>query len=357
MSERAVYPHPLLDARGEGVVITRSESARVALAPGRADFLVSARRAQRRPILVTGADAAVSEPLLRLLRETGGAWGVEGREGETWDGLTGRRLSLAEAASRRSPVGPEDLHPRFLEADSAPQSLRLRVSVARRHRDALETVIGGDIEALSVDLTGTAPAGWGMHEPAGIPWDKTAITAHARESGGTARYVVAGASADAPLIGQVAVHPTRKGVEELSDLVVSVGDEDAPETSARLQTAVRGLESVAAGVPLFAAVFAEPGRADLFRAARLPRPSWPVAILIGAPAMRAFELDADELAAAHGGRVLGKRRIPSLLLDFGALDPVTSWTRLRAFADAVGEERMTGASPALGRMLFGGGAR
>jgi hypothetical protein len=73
--------------------------------------------------------------------------------------------------------------------------------------------------------------------------------------------------------------------------------------------------------------------------------------------MRAFELDADELAAAHGGRVLGKRRIPSLLLDFGALDPVTSWARLRAFADAVGEERMTGASPALGRMLFGGGAR
>ena len=58
MSDRAVYPHPLLDARGEGVVITRSESTRVALAPGRADFLVSARRTQRRSILVTGADAA-----------------------------------------------------------------------------------------------------------------------------------------------------------------------------------------------------------------------------------------------------------------------------------------------------------
>lgn len=357
MTDRAVYPHPLLDARAADVVITRSAASRVTLAPGRADFLVSAQRRDRRPVLVTPADAVLSEPLVRLLRETGGAWGVEGTGGEAWDGLTGRRLPRAEAAVRRPPTGPEDLHPAFLAQDAAPQALRLRVSVARRHRDAFETVLGGDVEALATAFAGAGPVGWGMHEPCGLPWDTAALTAHARRSDGPARYVVAGGRGARPMIGQTSVHRTRKGVEEIADLLVTAGEEDDPATTARVAAAPSALEALAAGVPLFGAVFAEPGRADLFRAPRLPRPSWPLAILIGAPAVRAFALDPEELAERHGGRVLGRRRIPSLLLDLTGADPVTAWARVRGFADHIGQERMTAASSVLGRMLFGGGAR
>jgi hypothetical protein len=318
---------------------------------------VVSQRQERRPILVTGAEAVLSEPLVRLLNETGGAWGVQSGDG-AWDGFTGRRLTTPEAARRRAALGPEDLHPAFFEADPAPQALRVRISVSRRHRDALETVIGGDVEQLASALAGAAPAGWGMHEPAGLPWDKEQLTMHARESGGPARYVVAGSQDGRPLIGHIAVHRTNKGVEELSDVVVSLGDEHDSVTARRASSVSDRIEELATtGVPLFAAAFADPGRADLFRSARLPRPSWPLALLVGAPAMRALGVDADELAARHHGRVLGRRRIPSLLIDLTDADPVSAWARLRAFADELGEQRMTAASSVLARMLFGGGAR
>lgn len=356
MSDRPVFPHPLIDARGDGFVVSRTAAARVAMGSARADFLVSAQRRQRRPILVTGSDAVLTEPLVRLLRETGGAWGVDGPDG-AWDGFTGRRLTMPEAARRQAVLGPEDLHRSFLHPDAAPHAMRVRVFTSRRHRDAFETVLGGDIESLTTELTGAPPAGWGVHEPSGMPWDRDQLTLHARGLGDAGRYVVVGHADAHPLNGQITVHRTHKGVEELSEFLLTVGDERDAATTRRLSRLPALIEELATGVPLFAMALADPGRADLFRAPRLPRPTWPLAILIGAPGMRALGVDADDFAARHHGRVLGRRRVPSLLLDLTDADSVTAWGRLRAVADEIGEERMTDASPVLSGLLFGGGSR
>jgi hypothetical protein len=272
--------------------------------------------------------------------------------GEAWDGLTGRRLPRAEAADHRPAKGPEDIHPAFLSPH--PTQLRVRVSVARRHRNAFETVLGGDVEQLAPDLAGALPAGWGLHEPGGMPWDREALTTHARTADRPTRVIVAGSREGRALTGSVAAHRTTAGIEEISELLVDLGPENAVETAERMSGVARALESIAAGVPLFAAAFADPGRADLFRAARFPRPFWPLALLVGAPAVRALRIDVHGVAAHHEGKVVGGRRTPSLLLDLSGCTAPASWIRLRAFADALGVDRLHEASPAMAQMLFGG---
>jgi hypothetical protein len=352
-AQRPTYLHPLLDAKAKGVVISRSSAPRLALSAGRADFLLSAQRQQRRPVLVTTADAVLSDSLLRVLREAGGAWGVSDGD-SAWDGLTGRRLRIPEAAQRRPALGPEDLHPSFFDPDAARQAYRVRFSTARRHRNALETILGGDVESLAQAVAGAPPVGWGMHEPSGMRWDRETLTTHAREAGTATRYLVAGPRAADEFHGSIAVHRTRYGIEELSELLVAVGDEGAASLPARLDGVADALAALAPGIPLFATAFADPGRADLFVGARMPRPSWPLALLIGAPGVRALDVDVDALAARHGGRVLGARRVPSLLIDLTAQDPVTAWASLRGFADDLGVERVSAASPVLSGLLFGG---
>lgn len=353
---KPTYPHPLLDAQATGVVITRSSASRVALGAGRSDFFVTAQRRGRRPVLVTSSDAVLSDSLVRVLQESGGAWGVADGD-SAWDGLTGRRLRIPEAADRRPALGPEDLHPSFFEPDPAAQAFRVRFSAARRHRNALETILGGDIETLAEATAGVVPVGWGPHEPSGSPWNREALTTHAREAGQATRYLVAGPRAAHEMHGSIAVHRTSQGIEELSELVVSLGDEADPDLPPRVSAVAGALAALAPGIPLFASAFADPGRADLFRAPRMPRPGWPLALLIGAPGVRALDVDVNALAARHAGILLGTRRIPSLLIDLTDRDPVTAWAQLRSLADDLGPERLTAASPVLSGLLFGGATR
>jgi hypothetical protein len=352
-SPSAVHPHPLMDARTPGVVITRSVSSRVVLGSGIGDFVLSAARARRRAVLVTGADAVLSDHLATLLRETGSGWGVGDANGQAWDGMTGRILNRPESADGRPAIGLDDVHRGYLEPPGQPAFMRVRLSVARRHRNAFETIIGGDAELLARRLAGSAPAGWGLHEPAGMVWDKVALTAFAREAGESVRVIVAGSRAARESTGEVAVHRTDRGLEEVSDVLIELGPEGHADTRNRISQVAPALAALAEGVPLFAVAFADPGRADLYRAARLPRPPWPLALLIGAPAVRALDIDASALASRHGGRVLGGRRTPSLLLDVADDEPARSWARVRGIADELGRERVAIASPAMADMLFG----
>ena len=356
MSERLVYPHPLVDSREDGVVISQTSAQRVALDAARADFLVSAQQRGRRPILVTHAGAVLTEPLVRVLREAGGAWGVQSPEG-AWDGLTGRRLTRASAARREPVREPDELHPLSLAADAAPHAVRIRLFTSRRHRDALETVLGGDIETVALALTGSLPAGWGVHEPSGMAWDRDQITLHAREVGTPARYLVVGHSDTHPLSAQLSVHRTHKGVEELCEILITIGEAADPATAQRLALLPAILERLSDGVPLFAMAFADPGRTDLFRAPRLARPTWPLAMLIGAPGTRILGVDPGEFAERHNGRVVGRHRVPAILLNLTDADPASAWGRMRTIVDEIGEDRLMKASPALSGLLFGGGAR
>ena len=297
----------------------------------------------------------LSDHLVALINAVGAAWGVTDAAGEAWDGLTGRRLARAEAADHRPAKGPEDLHPGFLTPDAT--SIRVRVSVARRHRNAFETILGGDVEQLAPLLSGALPAGWGPTEPSGMPWDREALTTYAREADHPTRVVVAGSSEGRALTGYVSAHRTTAGIEEVSELLVNLGGENDAETAGRISGVAAALESIAPGVPLFAAAFADPGRADLFRAARFPRPFWPLALLVGAPAVRTLGIDAHAVAGRHGGAVLGGRRTPALMLDLSGLTAPASWIRLRAFVDDLGAERIAEASPAMASMLFGGSAQ
>ena len=241
----------------------------------------------------------------------------------------------------------------YYEPVPDPPSIRVRVNVARRHRNAFETILGGDAELLTTAFAGKSPVGWGLHEPSGMPWNRDELTAFARETGEPMQVIVAGSRDGREATGTVGVHRTVRGVEELTEAIVDLGVEGDAATVERMRSVPAAVTGLSEGMPLFVAAFADPGRADLHRAARLPRPPWPLAVLIGAPAVRALGLDAPGFASRHGGRVLGGRRTPSVLLDLADATPPRSWQRLRTMADELGADRIAAASAPLAAMLFG----
>ncbi|KAB1654844.1 hypothetical protein F8O01_13185 [Pseudoclavibacter chungangensis] len=350
---RTTYPHPLLDARDprKGILVTRSVAPSVHLSAGRADFLVTAERADRRVVLVTGAETVLSDHLVSLMRHTSASWGVIDAHGDARDGFTGLPLRIPEQAPLvdmlPSTTRP---HPDHLRIDPE-QSLRVTVIVSRRHRASAETLLGGDAERLGTRIAGAPPAGWGLHEPAGLPWDRELLTTFARNAGG-GRVIITSPFEARRSTGSITARRTRHGVEEITQLTVELGLERAPYAYTRLREAIKALESLDTGVPLFAAAFADHGRADLMRDARAHVPGWPAGILIGAPATRALGIDARAVAKAYQGTVLGGRRTPSLLLDVSDTRGADAWTRLRGLIDDLGHDRISNANPELARRLF-----
>ena len=316
-------PHPLVDAVDGDVLVTRSDREVVALTPLRADLLIAAHAAQRRVRLVTPTTSRLTDPLRDALASAGGSWVVEDGEGGSWDGLLG-------LVTDGTGVAPSFLRP--VEADA----LQLVVTASLRHRAEASTRIGGALELVAGLAGRGAPTGWGPHEPVEFPWDPAAVTRHlAARSPEESRVVVAGPS----LIGSTLVQRTDKGVEEVLQALVALGPVGTASTDAALAEVPTRLRLLAEdALPLFASVFARPGRADLTTAPHLQAPPVPVAVLIGAPGVRDLGLDVRQLVERFGALVVGRPRIPGVVVPFGGADG--GWPAFERFVDLVGRERV-----------------
>jgi hypothetical protein len=316
-------PHPLVDGVDGDWIISRSDREVVALTPLRTDLLLAARAAGRRVRLVTPATSRLTDPLRDALASAGGSWIVEDGEGAVWDGLLGLDADGAAIA------------PSFLQAVEA-DTLQLVVSASLRHRAEAGTRIGAALE-LVAGLAGRAGiTGWGPHEPVEHAWDPAAVTAHlAARSPEESRVLVVGPST----IGSTLVQRTDKGVEEVLQALVALGPVGADSTAAALAAVPTTLRMLGEdALPLFASVLARPGRADLTTAPHLQAPPVPVAVLIGAPGVRDLGLDVPQLADRFGALVVGRPRIPGVVVPFGG--PDDGWPAFERFVDLVGRERV-----------------
>jgi len=340
VDDRPAAPHPLVDSAGEGSIRTESRAAVVRLGRAQADLLGRAAAEGARPVLVTDGPSVLTEAYRQALTDAGGAWVVRGDDGLR-NGLDGRRLErFQDAPGLGAPTTIADVAVGFLRPQQL-QTEQLVVSVSVRHRAAEETVLGTTAELLATELTGAAPTGWGTHEPAGRPWDRRALTGAARgRMPDPTRFVVVG-SAAAPVALTVTAQRTEHGVEELTTGLLAAGPVGDDTTALRIAAVPRALGRLAVSqLPLFALVLRRPGRADLAQAPRLSVAPRPVAMLLGAPAVRSLQLDVEDLRDRFGAIVAGKPRIPALVLPFGGQDGVDPVTELAAVVEHLGADRV-----------------
>lgn len=335
--------HPLVDSAGDGSIRIESRAAVVRLGSAQADLLGTASSLGARPILVTDGLSVVTEAFRQALVESGGAWVVRGDDGLR-NGLDGRRLdAFTDAVRTGPPTSVDEVAVGYLRPE-IPTAEQLVVSASVRHRAAAETVLGTTTELFASELAGAAPSGWGTHEPAGRAWDRHALTATARERMPDPTRMLAVGSAAAPVALTITVQRTEQGIEELTTGLLSVGPVGDPVSAMRVAAVPQVLGRLAATqLPLFALVLRRPGRSDLAQAPRMDAPPVPVAMLLGAPAVRQLGLDPSAMHDRFGAVIAGRPRIPAVVLPFGRhpdRDPVQE---LADVIDHIGPDRVADA--------------
>lgn len=350
-------PHPALDRSDGHIVMTETRADIAYLSAARADLLISASEAKRPVVLVSDEVTRLTYPLREALRDAGGMWVVRGVDGTLRDGLDGRRLErIADAVDRRPITSVDDIAVRYLRPAAA-EAVQLLVSLSVRHKAEATTVLGGVAETLARELTGAPPTGWGAHEPAVLAWDRVRLTELSRGRMPRETTVMVAGSPERPVIGTIRTARTAQGLEETTQLLVAAGPPGSDDARAVVDRVADVLAGIAdQGMPLFGLVLARTGRRDLTFPSVLEAPPTPVAMLVGPPGVRELGLDAADLAARLGARVVGRPRIPGLVFPLGSFgDP--GWARLDAVLDALGRDRIRAvlgtAGEPLGEVLDG----
>ncbi|BDZ50327.1 hypothetical protein GCM10025867_25680 [Frondihabitans sucicola] len=289
--------HPLADAVHDTFVHVETRSEVVALGPLEADLFVRAARAGLRVVLVSDEWTRLTDAYRDVLAETDGRWVVRDGDGHFRNGITGREL--ADITDALTP-GPGEVSQRFLALEQ-PDQTQFVVSASLRHRPTAQTRLGRASEVFAALGGARAPGGWGTHEPVEAPWDKGVLTAYARSRMPADTRLVVTGTPEHPFSGSITSRRTEQGVEELVTGVIGVGEPGSADVT-RAFEASRSilLELCASALPLVATIFARVGRGDLTTRPFLRQDPEPVALLIGAPAVRALGLDPAEQAAEFG---------------------------------------------------------
>jgi hypothetical protein len=334
-----VEDHPLVDRVESGVAVSRSQAPVLALTALRADLLVQAAGSGRPLVLQSGDATRLSEPLRSTLVDLGIPWVVE-TEGGLRDGLTGRPLgSVAEAVT---PASGDAVHPDALYLER-PTTLQLVVSASVRHRADERLRLGSAAEAVARLVGCPAPAGWSPFEPVDRIWDRAEVTAYARDRMPRDSRVVVVGPTDRLLAGTLTARRTDRGVEEITELVASLGPLADPAAAVRADRIPELLSGLAeAPWPLLALAFVRAGRDDLTTTAFLAPAAGPHALLVGAPAVRDLGIDVALWQDRFGARVVGRPRTPALVVRLRRSgDPMDAgWAPLQEIVDAIGTDRV-----------------
>lgn len=321
--------HPLVDDRGAEWVASFTDRSIVHASVARTGFLVDANRAQMVPVIVTDSSARMTWPMLQLIAEFGAVWLAQASDGSAINALSGRSSStIGEAVADRL----RRATPGAIEAPEIPAALPedsgrlLQITMIVHHRAHVDTILGGALEAVA-EFVGGAVQSWGETEPLARSWNASEMTARVRQQmPETVRYLAASIAPGHELSATVRVARTQHGVTEQLRVLASVPDDD-------LISHVGGLfEAIAAQFQVvFASAFHTSGRADLtFGVDVAPTPA-PIAVLVGAKAVRDTAVDLAALVNEVGAVRLGRSRTPSALLTFD-IDPAEAWRQLRRAA-------------------------
>jgi hypothetical protein len=329
--------HPLADAVGDGCVITESRSPVIALTAGRINLVNEATAAGSRVVLVTDDRSSLTPSFDRVWRDAGCGWAIREPAGSIRDGYTGRRLeAVTEVFTTTPPDSIDDVSLDYLEPTRS-DAIEVDVMISLRHRARATSILGGPVELLN-ELVGGPTLAWGAHEPVGNLWDRDLITGFARDTMPDDLLLLARSDT---LAATVEVRRTSEGVEEITQARLSFG---TPSTLEFGRQRVRLLDllvqAATNAMPLVAVALARPGRADLQVRPRLQAPPSVLALLIGAPGVKALGLTPDLMVRDFGARSTGRPRIPALLFPLGTLGDIEGWQKLDAILTAIGQDRL-----------------
>lgn len=337
--------HPLLDARGTDAdevhwSLTETRAPIVHLTPGRANLLGVAARLGHRLVLASDELSGLTPALAQVWRAAGAFWLVRDTHGGMRDGFTGRAVAEVADLWRPGTFDFTDVAPAHLLVRPA-AALLLSVTVAVQHAARAETLLGSTAELAASLAAEEHPLSFGPYEPAGARWDRPAFTRWFAEQM-PERVVQVAAT---PVVTSLTwATRTRTGVDEVTEATVHAGPLAAADR-ARVQVAAALTRIAETAMPRVAVVTARPGNADLLVPPFLQPAPLPVAVLVGPPLLRGLGVDPSALAERMSGRLVGRTKLPSVLVDLpSGLDE--AWDAFRRVDEATGAiDALTQAAP------------
>ena len=344
--------HPLADSvslpGAEAWVATETRAPVVGFSQARASLLELAARDHRRPVLVTDGTSVLTAVMANVWQRSGGAWVVREVGDGLRNGFTGRRLARFEDAWLLPPPAAVDevslnhLRPAALE------TTEVTVVLASRHPARSSTVLGAAVQRLAEADPTPRTLSWGPHEPVGQRWDRDELTQTVLSGLPDERAAFVAAEGVSAV---VAAHRTAQGLEELTHVHLDVGQKDLEEVSEDQERITWAFEELCAtGMPLVGLVWARPALLGLRVAPFLSPPAVPLALLIGAPAVRSFGIDVEEMRRRYTAQVVGRPRLPALVFDL-ATSPERAWTLLDEILGTLDPDRLAEALGLVARPL------
>lgn len=336
--------HPVADEWGEDYAVFAASAEHVVLTEPLAAFLDYAVTERLRPVLMTSLSSRLSPFVSLAMRRAGGLWAAQDTDGATYDGLTGYRIDALRDLWERPGQGTERL-PSFRTLSQEPSGV-LMFDVFAHQRAAADTAVGDLSAAIVTALGGKPLERWGPFEPLVDRWDPKVLTEVARREM-PASDVMHARSRDGSYV-DLFVGRTRRGILEQVKGGVPIGaypvrvGEVVQTASSALATVVERFQPTVGFVSLAETdlvTWVEPtGK----------RPEVPLAVVIGPRGVHDLEIDTDAIAERHDVTVLGRKRLPSLLVRFSDPDQGL-WAQLMAFAHDLGSDRIAAAT-GLGRV-------
>ncbi|MGO2750331.1 MAG: DUF6177 family protein [Pseudoclavibacter sp.] len=344
---------PLSDERGSdgaggGYTVYWASAERVTLSRPLQRFLIDAQFSRLRPILVTTDQAHVSSFVADAFQAAGGYWAVSSG-GAMFDAFRGTRIRSFGDFWAPRPGGDAEPHPTLsLLREHTTPSFVFDVYVRDRADD--RTLVGGVADLLVSGLGGAGLDRWGLVEPLALRWSHSALTeSMRRQMPVTERHYAAGDDGSAV---SLAVSRTKSGILEhvrgavpirdaaLAELALEPGGSLAAHP--RVVDTLRELaEQSRVNVALLSCGEVEERGGSSGRLPGVRRPEQPLAVLLGARAVRDLAIDVDALAQHHDVTTVGLRRAPALIVRLSGSDPL--WYQLRAFATDLDQERLASA--------------
>jgi len=326
--------HPLADEWTEEYAVYVADNASVLLSDPLDSFLEWSVSEGLRPVLVTGPDVRLSPFTSLAMNRACGFWAVKTDDG-VFDGLTGHRIdSFRELWAGETLQG--DRLPSFTAPQPDPQAV-LAYDVFGHQRAVAETQVGNLAGTLQHALGGSGFDVWGLTEPLLEPFGIDQVTETARR--GMPQSPVMHLRAEDGSYCDVRVGRTRRGILEHATGGVPIGSYPH-ELAPLIATATRTLMAVeTAHQPTIGFVSLGEVAKGVTQSVAIRRPEVPLAVLLGPRAVHDLAAQVEELKQRHDVVVLGRKRLPSLLVRFSRTD-MGSWAQLMAFAYDLGIERV-----------------
>ncbi|WP_298132450.1 DUF6177 family protein [Micropruina sp.] len=326
--------HPLADEWTDEYAVYVAQTSHVLLSDPLDSFLQWSVSEGLRPVLVTGPDVRISPLATLALNRSGAFWAVRTADC-VFDGLSGYRIGgFTELWSGELHAG--ERQPGFTAAQAHPQAV-LGYDVFGHQRAAEQTRVGELAGTVQSALGGPGFDLWGLTEPLLEPFDVQRVTETARR--GMPDSDVLHARAGDGSYAAITASRTRRGILEHVTGGTPIGD--YPNQLAPLvEAATRALMAVqAAHQPTIGFVSLAEVAPGVVQTVGIRRPEVPLAVLLGPRAVHDLAAEIDGLRQRHDVLVLGRPRLPSLLVRFSRTDQ-GSWSQLIAFAHDLGVERV-----------------